>query len=216
MHGVAVGMDPRNPQAGTWPAFARTVLTMIDAALKFVSEQVNAHLQKRAGADAGVASVGPLVDDKGSWLQPRDTLRLTLFQVDEERVLRDPLPTHVMVAGREVSQPPPLKLNLVVVFAAHFQHYDQSLRCLSLVMTLFQARPLYTASDMPSLPAGLERLAVELVSYGPEQLNQMWACIGAKQLPSVVYRLRLVELRDSEPLATGAPITSIATRVGGR
>lgn len=189
---------------------------MIDAALKFVAGQVNAHLQKRAGAEAGMTSLGPLVDDKGTWLQPKDTLRLALFHVEEERVLRDQVPSHVVVAGREVTLPPPLKLNLVVVFAANFQHYDQSLRCLSLVLGLFQANPLYTPSDAPSLPAGLERLAIELVSYGPEQLNQMWACIGAKQLPSVVYRLRLVELQDSEPLGTGAPITSIETTLGGR
>jgi hypothetical protein len=44
----------------------------------------------------------------------------------------------------------------------------------------------------------------------------MWACIGAKHLPSVVYRLRLVMLQDTEPSATGAPITTIATRLHGR
>ena len=189
---------------------------MIDAALTFVVEQVNAHLRKRAGMDVGLATLGQLVDDKGNWVQAKDTLRLTLFHIDEERVLREQMPSRVLIDGREVTQPPPLKLNLVVVFAANFQHYDQSLRCLSLVLSLFQARPLYTCADTPSLPPEVERLAVELVSYGPEQLNQMWACIGAKQLPSIVYRLRLVTLQDIEPLQAGAPITTITATLGGR
>ncbi len=190
---------------------------MIDAALKFVSDQAGAHLRRRLGMDAAPAiDVGPLVDDKGTWLQPRNTLRLTLFQIDEERALRDPLPTHTIVSNRDVVLPPRLRLNLVVVLAAHFQHYDVGLRCLSMVLALFQARPLYTPSDAPSMPSGLERLSLELVSYGPEQLNHLWACIGGKQLPAVVYRLRLVDLQEVEPVVAGPPIVSIDTRVGGR
>jgi hypothetical protein len=44
----------------------------------------------------------------------------------------------------------------------------------------------------------------------------MWACLGAKHLPSVVYRLRMVVLQDVEPLATGAPITVIDTQLVGK
>jgi hypothetical protein len=44
----------------------------------------------------------------------------------------------------------------------------------------------------------------------------MWACLGAKHLPSVVYRLRMVVLQDVEPAGTGMPITTIATTLQGR
>ncbi len=186
---------------------------MIDAALKFIADQVNAQLRKRTGASLGEASCGPLVDDKGAWVQPLDTL---LFQIDEERALREQVPSRVIVGGREVVMPPPLKLNLVVVIAARFQQYDQALRTLSLVLGYFQSHPLFTPSDSPALPAGIDRLAIELQSYGPEQLNQMWTCFGGKHLPSVVYRLRMVVLQDDEPSGTGAPITQIDTVLHGR
>jgi hypothetical protein len=189
---------------------------VIDAALKFITDQVNAQLRKRTGASLGEASCGPLVDDKGAWVQPLDTLRLALFQIDEERALREQVPSRVIVGGREVVMPPPLKLNLVVVIAARFQQYDQALRTLSLVLGYFQSHPLFTPSDSPALPAGIDRLAIELQSYGPEQLNQMWTCFGGKHLPSVVYRLRMVVLQDDEPSGTGAPITQIDTVLHGR
>jgi hypothetical protein len=112
--------------------------------------------------------------------------------------------------------PPPLKLNLVVLFAGRFQQYDQALRTMSHILAFFQARPLFTPSDSPALPVDVERLALDLVSYGPEQLNQMWACLGAKHLPSVVYRVRMVVLQDVEPMGTGMPITTIETTLGGR
>ena len=190
--------------------------TVIDTALNFIADEVNAHLLKRTGSELGAVDVGPLVDDRGNWVVPLDSTRLTLFQIDEERMLREQMPERTIVGGREVVLPPPLKLNLVLLFAGRFQQYDQALRTLSQILAFFQARPVFTPSDNPGLPPGLERVALDLLSYGPEQLNQMWACLGAKHLPSVVYRLRMVVLQDVEPIGTGLPVTTIATTLHGR
>ena len=188
---------------------------MIESALSFIASEVNAHLLKRTGTELGAVEVGPLVDERGNWVVTLDSTRLTLFQIDEERTLREQMPERTLVGGREVVLPPPLKLNLVLLFAGRFQQYGQALRTLSQILAFFQARPVFTLSDSPGLPVGVERLAVDLLSYGPEQLNQMWACLGAKHLPSVVYRLRMVVLQDVEPIATGLPITTITTTLHG-
>jgi hypothetical protein len=189
---------------------------VIDAALNFLANEVNVYLVKRTGSELGAVVAGPLVDDRGNWVVPQDTTRLTLFQIDEERTLREQMPERTIVGSREVVLPPALKLNLVLLFAGRFQQYDQALRTLSHILTFFQARPVFTPADNPGLPPGLDRLAVDLLNYGPEQLNQMWACLGAKYLPSVVYRLRMVVLQDLEPIGTGMPITTIATTAHGR
>ena len=189
---------------------------MIDTTLSFLAEEVNAHLIKRTGTELGAVSVGPVCDDRGLWTQPVDTTRLTLFQIDEERSTRMQLPERTIIGRREVVLPPPLKLNLVLLFAGRFQQYDQALRTLSLILTFFQARPLFTPASSPALPEGVERIAMDLLSFGPEQMNQMWACLGAKHLPSVVYRLRMVLLQDQEPISTGAPITVIETTLAGK
>lgn len=188
---------------------------MIDNALTFIADEVNAHLRKRSGNELGAVSLGPVADDRGLWTVPQDTVRLTLFQIDEERTTRDQLPERTLIGGREVALPPPLRLNLVLLFAGRFQQYEQALRTLSLILTFFQARPIFTPTNSPALPAGVGRLAMDLISQGPEQMNQMWACLGAKHLPSVVYRLRVVALQDVEPLGTGAPITVIDTQLAG-
>jgi hypothetical protein len=49
-----------------------------------------------------------------------------------------------------------------------------------------------------------------------EQLNQMWAYLGSKYLPSMVYRVRMITLQDLEPLAIGQPVTSIEAEFHGR
>jgi hypothetical protein len=189
---------------------------VIDTTLLWLADEVNAHLVKRIGTELGGVSVGALCDDRGLWTQGVDTTRLTLFQIDEERVTREQRPERTLLGGHEVVLPAPLKLNLVLVFAGRFQKYDQALRTLSLILGFFQARPLFTPANSPALPEGVQRVAIDLLSYGPEQMNQMWACFGAKHLPSVVYRLRMVLLQDQEPLGIGAPITLIQTSLAGK
>lgn len=188
---------------------------MIDAALSFLVDEVNAHLLKRTGSELGAVSLGPVGDDNGRWTVPVDTTRLALFQIDEERTLRSQVPERTLVGGREVVLPPPLKLNLVLLFAGRFQQYETALRTLSHILSFFQARPLFTPADSPGMPADVEHLAMDLLSWGPEQLSQMWTAIGTKQLPSVLYRLRLVALQDSEPAGTGLPVATLTTTLKG-
>lgn len=188
---------------------------MIDVSLKFLADEANAYLQRRLDSDFGKIELGPLVDDKGSWVATQNTLRLTLFQIEEERHARTQIPQQVLVNGHNVALPPPLAINLVILFSASFTTYTEGLRLLSLLLTFFQSHPLFTPAEHPGMPAGVDRLALELINYGPEQANQMWACLGAKHLPSVVYRLRMLLIQDVEPLATGTPVSHIDIRARG-
>ena len=188
---------------------------MIDVSLKFLKDAFNNYLHRRIGAGFGEIDIGPVVDDKGNWAAPKNSLCLTVFQIEEERITRAQMPDRIMLEGRDISLPPPLAINLVVLISARFDVYTEGLRLLAYVLAYFQAHPLFTPAEQPAMPAGLDRLSLELVNYGPEQTNQMWACLGAKHLPSVVYRLRMLLIQDVEPLATGTPIADIHIRARG-
>lgn len=188
---------------------------MIDTAIKFLSDEVNTYLKKRAltGASFGSVIPGPIVDDGGKWVIAADNIGLTLINVEEERILQAQLPDRLYVNGNHIVVPPELRLNLTLLF--HVRHggnnnYEQSLRFLSSVLSFFQAHPSFTADAYPGLDPRIEKLNVELMSYGPEQLNQVWAYLGSKYLPSVAYRVRMIVLQDIEPQAIAAPITTIS------
>lgn len=181
---------------------------MLDSAIAFLAGEVNAYIRKRTGAPVDSVAIGGLADEQGKWAF-NNSVRLALVAVEEERTTREQLPERVFIDGRNVVLQPPLKLNLVVVFAARFTNYDDSLRYLSYVLTFFQAHPGFAPDQFPALEPRIERLAPEMLSYGPEQLNQMWAYIGTKYLPSVAYRVRMVVLQDTEPLGIDQPIVRI-------
>jgi hypothetical protein len=182
---------------------------VIDAALKFLVGEINAYLFARTGVSTGAVDLGRLVDDTGKIAIKDDSIGAALVNVEEERVLRAQLPDTVFVDGRHVQVQPELKLNLHVIFAANFKNYPIALQQLSWVLTFFQSHPGFTRDRYPALDPRIEKLAAELQSLTFEQLNQMWGFIGGKQLPSVVYRLRLIALQDLEPVAIAPPVTVI-------
>jgi len=186
---------------------------MLDVVLKFLAKELNGYLLSRTGSSFGAVEIGRLVDDTGKWAVKEDHIGATLVHIEEERTLKSQRPETALVNGSQVVLEPPLKLNLHVMFAASFQRYDHALHYLSHVLTFFQARPLFTQERYPDLDPLIERLTAELLPLGYEQLNQLWAFIGGKHLPSAVYKVRLVVLQDLEPAKVQPPVTSIEAEV---
>lgn len=193
---------------------------MLDVALNFLTTELNAYLVARGARKAtdeiGKAEVGKLVDDAGKWVISDDHIGVSLIHIEEDRVMRSQLPEAVLSRGRQVFLEPQLKLNLHVLFAARFQKYDEGLRSLSLVLTFFQSHVTFTPDIYSGLDPRIERLTAELLPLSYEQLNQIWAFIGAKQLPSAIYKVRMVALQDLEPTAVVPPVSELQTAVVAR
>lgn len=187
---------------------------MLDLAVKFLADEANTYLRQRSLSDHGLGEVivGQLVDDNGKWAITADNIGLTLVNIEEDRIMRSQLPSHAYLNGSQVTLQPELKLNLHLLFHVRpsaTDKYGQSLRFLSHVMTFLQAHPVFTPDEYPALDARIDRLTTEMLALSTEQLNQMWAYLGSKYLPSVVYRVRMVILQDQEPQSIGKPIIAI-------
>lgn len=182
---------------------------MLHLAADFLTKELNAWLVQRTGATFGSAALSRIATDTGRWAIADDQVGVALINVEEERSVKSQLPQAAYVDGRQVLREPDIKLNLHLLFAAHFKNYEQGLKQLSYVLTFFQAHPVFTRARYPALDPRIQKLGVDLMALGYEQLNQVWAFVGAKQLPSAVYRVRLVALQDDEPAAIQPPITAI-------
>ncbi len=192
---------------------------MLDVAMTFLKDQLQAYLVARTAAgspDPRTVKLTPLVNDQGRYAIAQDTVGLTLVNVEEERTFKAQLPMYVTVAGRQVAREPEIRLNLHVLAAVNFTDYAEGLRYLSLILAFFQLHPGFRTDDFPSLDPRIGSLTAELYSMGYEQLNQLWAFVGGKQLPSVVYRVRVVAVQDEEIMGIGMPITAITATLGTR
>jgi hypothetical protein len=186
---------------------------MLDVALTFLTNELNSYIIARTGPGVS-AELSRIVDDAGRYVLSEPN-GVYLVAVEEERAFRAQLPSITHSNGHNIERAPELQLNLYVMFAAavnasaNNNGYRTALTHLGLVLTFFQSHSVFTADRYAALDPNLAKLTVELVSLTFEQLNQVWAAIGAKQLPAVLYKIRTVLVQDSEPTGLQVPITSI-------
>jgi Pvc16 N-terminal domain len=184
---------------------------MIDVALNFLVGELNKYVLQSTGSTFGQADICKPVDETGKWAIADDRIGASILNIEEERIDRWQLPETRYVGNTQVLLQPPLKLNLHVIFAAHFKHYGQALKHLSLVLTFFQAHASFGAEEYPALDPRIEKLTLEMQSLNYEQLNQVWAVIGGKQLPSAIYKMRAVVLQDVPSASVQPPIITVTT-----
>lgn len=195
---------------------------MIRTALEFVKKEVESYIVAREqGPDY---TIGNVVDLK-SIVLPNGTVNVTdtthitvmLVGVDEER--REGKRPHYIPADDKnfFRLNPPVELDIFVLFVAHNNDYATALRDLSDVLGFFQANPVFDAAKYPALNASvsmpdekpwqlIERLSFMLHSLTFEQQNNLWAMLGSKYIPSVVYRMKMLTFFETK---SNDKITSI-------
>lgn len=97
--------------------------------------------------------------------------------------------------ARPIGDPQPLVLILTVLLSFDLPRYQDSLRHLGTVITLFQEKPVYTPNDASSthpFSAGLQQLLLTREDMGAETLADLWRILGVPHVPSVVYQVRLI------------------------
>lgn len=141
-------------------------------------------------------------------------LVLSLVNLEEERTLKNGRAVANAGPGDVVYRNPPIHLNLYLLFAANYRNYETALKRLAQVLTFFQGKSKFTLANSPgSLPQQSAitefSLAMDLVSLTFEQVNHLWGFLGAKEVPFVLYRGRLISISDQRVLEGGGRIRDI-------
>ncbi|MDJ0839638.1 MAG: DUF4255 domain-containing protein [Acidobacteriota bacterium] len=193
---------------------------MIEIALHSIKQELETYLRVKLDLAPSEQKIhlGPLVDGGGGGLSfNRNLLAMTLVHMQEERLLKNAPPaTRVMPSGAIAHRPPDIKLILYLMFSANCANYSESLKLISLVVAFFQMKGAFDASNTPSLTEPVERLSADMMSMDFEQLNLLWGTLGTSYLPSVVYQIRLVPVRDDADKGERPPVKQIGMTGGGR
>jgi len=178
---------------------------VISEALEYIRREVRDHLGV-SDSEVRIDSARVLAENDGA-----DGALITLVNVEEEPALRN-TPHRVEVAGRPARREPSVFMNLYLLFSFDFQNYGTSLLNLSECIALFQTRRFFaadTARPANPFPDGLQRLVFEHHNMSFEALNNLWSVMGGALFPSVIYKVRLVEIRHQAPDIDVEPITTI-------
>ena len=97
-------------------------------------------------------------------------------------------------------------LSLLIV--ANYADYAEALKMLSFVIGFFQQRGSFEVLTNEGERA---RVQFELLSTTFEQQNHLWAALGAKYMPSVLYKVGILDIRDPQVEAEVPPVEEIRT-----
>jgi hypothetical protein len=70
---------------------------------------------------------------------------------------------------------------------------------LSKIIEHFQTMRVFDHEITPDLPAGIEKLILELVTLGFAEQNEVWNALRTTHHPSILYRVRMIVMRDRLP-----------------
>jgi len=135
---------------------------------------------------------------------------LSLVNIEEDRISREIDFNRKTEEGKIEKLVSPVKLNLYLLFSANYPtDYNEALKMLSYVIGFFQKRNRFSNTNTPGLKPEFQTINIEIVSLNFEQQNHLWGAMGAKYIPSVLYKLRLIEITDDEIRGSDEPITQI-------
>jgi Pvc16 N-terminal domain len=167
---------------------------MITPTLELIVRLLNEELDKLPiPFDVHIGNIAMLGDNNGAGnVNLRDGVILTVVNIEEERTLKNQS-VYVREGAEMKKQRPAIHLNLNILFSAGDNDYLMALRRIDRILVFFQQNNVFIPTS-----GRVERVTVELVSLSFEQQNHLWGILGSRQLPSVLYKLRLVMIQESE------------------
>lgn len=172
---------------------------MIDKALNIITDFLNQELKMVYGLSSDVVIASSLVNPDGSVSKNiENKIVVSVINIEQETFIKTS--SNYKTDGNTIYHKavPPINLNLYLLISANYDssNYLESLKMLSTVITSFQANPYFNKNEHPNMAAPLEKLTLEIYNVPITEQSHIWSGIGAKYLPSIVYRLRMITLQE--------------------
>ncbi|HVI44774.1 MAG TPA: DUF4255 domain-containing protein [Chitinophaga sp.] len=196
---------------------------MIFTAFKLLKDQLDNYIQ--SFNPMGNDPDGHVVLDNVATLETPDRppgaeerIILSMVNIEEEAALKNSAHYYRSAQGITYHNPP-VYLNLYMLVSAHYKNYEDALSRLSQVIQFFQGKTSFTLNNSPNealINSGAElddlQLHLELFSLSFEQLNHLWGALGGKQMPSALYKIRLVKITENRTTGIGNVIEEIRSK----
>jgi hypothetical protein len=189
---------------------------MIYEALQIISEQLENYLSSQGLSNlVKLENIAILESASENAANVNGKVVLTLLNLEEDSTQKN-LPNFKVRNGITEYKNPPVHLNLYLLISANCDTYDKSLRCISKTIQFFQGKKVFTSTNTVYNRTNVAfdvfdqfKFNLELYTLSLEQLNYVWGTLGGRQLPSVIYKIQLIEIEQDLKLSTSGVITHI-------
>ena len=183
---------------------------MIHNLLPVIGQELNEFLKSRFAIDEDRLVLSNLVNQDGTLaLEGLNKVVCSLVNIEEETTLKSTGGPAIAGDGY-IHKGPDIHLNLTVIYSAFFsgKNYTEALKFLSGIIYFFQSKPAFDPNNTPGLSDNIQKACFDVVSLSYHDLNSVFSMLGAKYMPSVLYRVRMLtfstdNIEDTIPAITG-------------
>lgn len=180
---------------------------MIETVLQAAANELNEFFQLKFGISEKRVIISNLVNQDGSSaVKDENRIILSLVLIQEEKLGAYKASGSVSPGGTK-----PIAINLFLLFSASFNEKlnIDALKFISAVITFFQNKPVFTQQNTSGLSEGMEKLSFEIFNMTMQEQSNLWSTLGAKYLPSIVYRVRVISVDENTFRPEGIDIVGI-------
>ncbi len=172
---------------------------MISKALQFTNDLIDQFLRNRFVLEESRVILNNLIEANGSVPEVnKNKVILSLINIEKETIQPFYVRHQQMANGSYADVNPDERYNLYVLVSSNFDNYQESLKFLNEVILFFQINAMVNAYSFANLPIGLERLEFEIEKINYQQMQGLWTAMGAKYQPSVIYKMRLINIQGNQ------------------
>jgi hypothetical protein len=169
--------------------------TLIQTTLELIREKLNETFKIADPRPEDWVILSNIVDQEGrAYEQAKDKVVMFLANIKYETIISTYNRAVPTKGNQYAIVTPPLYIDLFVLFFANFydKNYPEGLGVISQTISFFQQNPWFTHDTLPGLDPVIDKLTFEMVNLEMTDLNYLMGMIGAKYLPSVYYKVRVI------------------------
>lgn len=172
---------------------------MIDKALTFISSFLNKEIKLNHGIDDDLVVVSSLINPDGSVTEAiENKIVLSIINLEHETTANSNTTYPTGGNNNFGKKAPPVYINLYLLVAANYNsgNYIEALKILSSVIGIFQSNTYFTKLQNPEMPSQIDKLTFEIFNLPINELSHIWSGIGAKYVPSILYKMRMITINE--------------------
>ncbi len=187
---------------------------MLDKVLIFITGLLNRNLKMSFGHNTDIVVAGSLINLDGSVTNNiENKVVLSIINLEHEKNVKHLMKYVPDNQGKINEINPPVFLNLYLLISANYNsdNYLEALKMLSAIIGFFQSSKVFNSSFYPDMEPTIDRLTFEIYNVPIQELSHIWSGIGAKYVPSMIYKVRMVcidkgEIKKETPVISGGSV----------
>lgn len=182
-------------------------MSEIRGTLEQIRKRLNEFLWTASPRQDDWVILSDIVDPSGQPIQEaQEKVVMFLAGIQKETAVSTYNPNVPVAGNRYAVVAPPLYIDLFVLMYANFsgKNYAEGLSAISRTITFFQQNLWFTHDNLPGLDPRIDKLTFELTNLDPVDLNYLLGLTGAKYLPSVYYKVRMIPF-ESDAMQAQVP-----------